>query len=175
METPKKMFIAHWNADEIVEFLQNAEKQIGDLTPLMKTARVFLKQTVDENFETEGQHTGEKWKELSDKYKKMKLKKSKSKDIKILHFEGDLRHSIMAKSDQTSATVGTNSPYAAVHNFGFKGEVTKESKKGKRFTCNMNMPKREFMRINEIQKEYLLADLKVKLTELLMQQKAKNS
>ena len=154
-------FKAKWNAKDIVALLRTAEKQLGDLSPLMKTARVLMKGIVDENFETEGTHTGEKWQSWSDEWKKQRIKMGKGSG-KILNLSGSLRRSILSKSDSNTATVYTNKVYAAIHNFG-------GTKKLKR---NQNMSKREFMRINDTQAEFMLADLKISLEEMLMQAKA---
>jgi phage virion morphogenesis protein len=44
-----------------------------------------------------------------------------------------------------SAIIGTDVPYASVHNYGYKGSVNARSKKGKSFSRNVNMPARQFM------------------------------
>lgn len=163
----KKIFEADFKAEQVIKFLEDAAKQVKDIRPLMKVAAHFMKSTVDENFETEGQHTGDKWKEWSTNWKKQRLKE-KHGEGGILQFRGDLRRSLRSKYDDTSAMAIVSGDYAAAHNFGFKGKVNKTSSKGKRFTCNMNMPKREFMRINEREQEYLIADLTVKLKEMFM-------
>lgn len=163
----KEIFEAKFNADEVTKFLNDASKKISDLRPLMRVAAQYLKFVVDENFETEGTFTGEKWKEWSDKYKKQRMKQSRGQG-KILTLEGSLRKDIRSKYDNTTASVIANKEYAAVHNFGLKRKISKTSSKGKRFKCNMNMPKREFMRINEREQENLIGDLTVKLTEMLL-------
>ena len=156
-----EMFKAKWNGKDIIAFLRTAEKKLGDLSPLMKAARVELKGIIDENFETEGKHTGDKWKEWSDEWKKQRMKMGEGSG-KILNLSGKLRKTIMAKSDRNTATIYTNRDYAAIHNFG-------GNKKLKR---NKTMPRREFMRINDTQVEYLLADLKISLEEMLMKAEA---
>ncbi|MCD8025327.1 MAG: phage virion morphogenesis protein [Candidatus Gastranaerophilales bacterium] len=165
---PDKFFTSSFNADESVKFLNNLQKKFKDLSPLMKTARVFLKKTVNKNFETQGEHTDEKWMPWSENYKKWRMKNGKSLKL-ILTLDGELRRSIMAKSGKDYALVGTNKEYAAIHNFGYKGKVNKKSKKGKLFTAKMNMPKREFMRLDDKTKEELLAELYIKSEEMIIE------
>ncbi len=64
----------------------------------------------------------------------------------------------MSKSSKDWAMVGTNKIYAAIHNFG--GNNTLKH--------NKTMPKREFMRIDDTQREFLQADLYIKLQEILI-------
>lgn len=153
-----KFFKSNFNAKDITKFLNEAAKKLSDLTPLMKTARVFLKKTVDENFETEGEHTGKKWKAWKEKWKKQRIKMGRD-DGKILNLDGGLRRSILAKHGSDFALVGTNKKYAAIHNFGGNKSLKR----------NKTMPKREFMRIDETQQEYLQADLYVQLKDILIE------
>ncbi len=154
----KKTFEYDFQAKEVQKFLEKSAKKLSDLRPLMREAAQGLKFVVDQNFETEGTFTGDKWQAWSDKYKKWRLKQKKGQGS-ILSFEGRLRRSIVASSSATEAIVGTNVKYAAAHNFGCDKTVNKTSKKGKRFSCNMNTPKREFMRINETEQQNLIEDL----------------
>lgn len=162
-----KFFTYGFKAKEIVKFLNNIQKEIQDLTPLMKVARRFLKNTVDENFETSGTHTGEKWESWSEKWKKQRIKMGRGSG-KILNLEGELRRSIKAKHGKDFTQVGTASEYAAIHNFGFKGKVKKKSKKGKMFSAKLNMPKREFMRLNDAAIDELYAELYIAAKERIL-------
>ena len=159
----KEPFEAEFNAKEVTKFLNESAKKLSDLRPLMREAAQGLKFVVDQNFETEGTFTGDKWQAWSDKYKKWRLKKKKGQGG-ILSFEGNLKRDIRSGYDNTTAFVASGKDYAAIHNFGFKGIVTKErenKRKGTktRFSCNMNTPKREFMRINETEQQNLIEDL----------------
>ncbi len=40
-----KFFTSNFNAKDITDFLNDCAKKLSDLSPLMKTARVFLKKT----------------------------------------------------------------------------------------------------------------------------------
>lgn len=152
-----KSFRANFNAKDIINYLNNASKQLRDLSPIMKIARVFLKNTVDDNFETQGEATGEKWAPWSDSWKKRRIKMGRGSG-KILNLEGHLRRDIRAKSGKDFALVGTNKEYAAIHNFGGNKNLKR----------NKTMPKREFMRLNKSKKEELLAELYLGVEERLM-------
>lgn len=165
-----KFFTYGFKVKDVVKFLNDIQKEIQDLTPLMKVARRFLKKTVDENFETSGTHTGEKWKEWSEKWKKQRIKMGRGSG-KILNLEGELRRSIKAKHGKDFAQVGTASEYAAIHNFGFNGTVQKKSKKGKLFSAKLNMPKREFMRLNDAAKDELYAELYITAKDIMLNKK----
>lgn len=156
-----KFFTTNFNAEEIVKFLNHQSKLFKDLSPLMKVARVFMKYTIDENFETEGSHTGEKWAEWSPLWKKRRSRMGRGNG-KILGLYGELRKDIRAKHGKDFAMVGTNKKYAALHNFG--GDIKRGGKKiGK-------MPQREFMRMDKYSKEELQAELYIKAKEFLIEE-----
>ena len=153
-----KFFKASVDCKNVVDFLKKKVEQFKDLSPLMKVARVFLKNTVNKNFETEGTHTGEKWPEWSEEYKEWRLKHGKSGG-KIMTLDGHLRRDIRAKSGKDFAMVGTNKVYAALHNFGGNGSLKR----------NKTMKKREFMRMDDVRKDELWAELYIKAEEMLME------
>lgn len=153
-----KFFKASFDCKDAIDFLKKKAEQFKDLTPLMKVARVFLKNTVDKNFETEGQHTGDKWPEWSESYKKQRLKMGKSGG-KIMTLDGHLRRDVRAKSGIDYAMVGRNKNYAALHNYGGNSSLKH----------NKTMPKREFMRLDDNAKDHLFAELYIKAEEMLME------
>lgn len=89
-----------------------------DLSPAMRAAAGLMHDAVEENFEQEGRP---KWKSLAKPTIKQREKEG-SWPGKILQRSGGrgLVGSITKHSDATSAVVGTNSVYAAIHNFGGK-------------------------------------------------------
>lgn len=155
-------FRTSFNSGAVVKFLNGTAKKLKDLSPLMKTARVVLKKSVDDNFETQGESLGKKWKPWSEGWKKYRLKK-KHGSGKILNFSGELRRDIRAKSGRDFALVGVNKEYAAIHNFGGASHLKR----------NKNMPKRKFMALSEYQKDNLLAELYLKTEEMLMENGAR--
>lgn len=118
--------------------MRDVQEIFGDLKPLFKRLRRTILNIIDDNFDTEGSASGEKWQELSEKYNKRKIKLY-GVGKKILEASGDLRKSFTSKIDKTSLTIGTTKEYAAIHNFGMDEK---------------NMPQREFML-----KEFQIGDL----------------
>ncbi len=153
-----KFFKASFDCKDAINFLKKKAEQFKDLSPLMKVARVFLKNTVNKNFETQGEHTGNKWQPWSETYKKQRLKMGKSGG-KIMTLDGHLRRDVHAKSGADFAMVGTNKIYAAIHNFGGNSSLKH----------NKTMKKREFMRLDDNAKDHLYAELYIKAEEMLVE------
>jgi phage virion morphogenesis protein len=158
-----KYFEVNFDSKIVTDFLKSQLKALDeDFPKLMKLARVIMKEIVDENFETEGVHTGEKWKEWSDSWKKKRLAMGKSTG-RILNLDGTLRRSILADSGHDWARVGTNKVYAAIHNYGGNSALKH----------NKTMPKREFMRLDKPAMENLYGELYVLAKELLIDKEIK--
>ena len=79
---------------------------------------IYLLNLIDENFETQGQSSGEKWQELSDSWKEYRKKINKQGNS-ILEFNGDLRRSMLSQIKKDSLTIGSPLVYSAVHQFGY--------------------------------------------------------
>ena len=155
-----KNYTVNIDSAPIIEFLKEKKAQLnGDFSKLMKVARVYMKNTINENFETEGKNTGEKWAPWQEKYK---LNRPKGK---ILSLMGHLRRDMRAKSGKDYAQILFNKEYAAIHNFG--GDIqTKYAK--------IKMPKREYARLDDYAKEELLAELYISFEEMFLEGIAKN-
>lgn len=79
-------------------------------------------------------------------WKRRKNEKRKDKGRAILVKSGRLKRSIRKiRTTATTAVVGTDVPYASVHNHGFRGVVSGTSKLGNAFSRKMTMPRRQFM------------------------------
>jgi phage gpG-like protein len=64
----------------------------------------------------------------------------------ILVKSGRLKRSIRKiRTTPTLAVISTDVPYAAAHNYGFRGSVTGKSSTGKTFTRHMTLPRRQFL------------------------------
>lgn len=153
-----KYFEVKINTKEIVNKLNEIKKDFSNLTPFLQIIDIQLRNAIDDNFATEGTSSGEKWKEWSDTYKKWKIKNHKGNDL-ILNSSADLRQSIISEIEGNKLTIGTPMEYAAIHNFGLKKTLQKNNKKGTSFSCDMNMPKREYMRFSPQTFEELLEEL----------------
>ena len=133
------------NAD-IFKKIKEFADETGDMKPFLKVATRRIMNVIDQNFETEGKNTGEKWEDWSDIWLKRREELGKA-DGKILSLDGYLRRSIERHIDYDRAVVGSPMKYAAIHNFG--------SEEGSK----INMPQREFMRIDRVEEEKILDDL----------------
>lgn len=114
-----------------------------DQTPAMREASGIMADSVEENFEQEGRP---KWKSLAASTIRQREKVGKWPG-KILQRSGALARSITRHYDATSALVGTNSVYAAIHNFG--GKAGRGHK--------VDIPAREFLHLEPEDEEDLEA------------------
>ena len=128
-----KPFSFELNSKDITKALNKAAKETGNLEAAFKIARQKLLYAIDENFETEGQFSGERFREWSDDYAKYRSKKGRGQG-KILQLEGYLRKSLTSKISRYELIIGTNKEYAAAQNFGYAPN---------------NLEARPFMRISD--------------------------
>ena len=103
-----------------------------DSTPAMRAAAGIMNDAVEENFEAEGRPA---WKSLAASTLKQRAKEGSTG--KILQRRGNLARSITRHYDADSAVVGTNTVYAAIHNFG--GKAGRGNK--------VEIPAREFLHL----------------------------
>jgi phage virion morphogenesis protein len=80
--------------------------------------------STEENFKAEGRP---KWQDLSEVTKKQRAKKGKYPG-QILQVEGKLAASVSTYYDDDSAIIGSNLPYAAIHQLGGKAGKGKSKK-----------------------------------------------
>ncbi len=131
------------NSKSIQDYLNQAQRKLGDLAPLMKTISETMHTAVQRNFQTEGARLpGGKWQELADSTKKERAKIGKWPGS-ILQVNRNLLGGISPDHDSATAVVGSNMPfkkgYAAIHHFGGKAG------RGKGFT----MPARPFFELTD--------------------------
>lgn len=132
--------------------ISNAAQRLNGLTkpksPLMQQIARVLRETTRERFETQKDPTGKVWQ-----------KGHKKSGLTLMGKSQNLRDSIEAKSDETSATVGTNRIYGGIHQTG--GVIKAKRAKFLRFKINgqwvmrksITMPARPFLGISEADKE----------------------
>lgn len=109
--------------------LRKAVSNLQNLAPIWDDIGQEAVDSIQKTFDHEGRP--EKWIEWSTGYGNWRAHK---KPGKILTISGRLRNSITYEAQSTSVIVGTNTEYAATHNFGDK-------KRG--------IPQREFMVIQD--------------------------
>lgn len=100
---------------EVEQALLNLAKRTENLRPLMKNIAGVLASSTEENFKQEGRP--DKWTDLSEVTKKQREKINKWPG-QILQVTGQLASSISTQYDDDSAVIGSNLPYAAIHQLG---------------------------------------------------------
>ncbi|MGC8736762.1 MAG: phage virion morphogenesis protein [Dissulfurimicrobium sp.] len=98
---------------EVMDALKGLQARLGDLTPAMRTVARMMESAVQRNFAEGGRP--DKWKPS---------KRALRQNGQTLMDTGRLKNSITSRSDATSAEVGTNVEYAAIHQFGGRTKPT---------------------------------------------------
>ncbi|WP_297814063.1 phage virion morphogenesis protein [uncultured Helicobacter sp.] len=119
--------------EELQGKLERLSKALENKTPLLRRIANTLQNITEESFDKQASPFGEKWKPNSPKTLQ------KKRGNKILIQSGLLSQSFTQKVTGSSAQVGTNKSYAAIHQFGGKAG------RGKR----VSIPARPFMPINK--------------------------
>ncbi len=109
---------------ELNQVLDKLFEKTSNLRPLMKNIAGIMADAVEENFKQEGQP--DKWEELKKVTIKVRTKKGYWPG-KILQMRGELAASITTKYDESSATIGSNKEYAAIHQFGGQSGKNKKA------------------------------------------------
>lgn len=99
---------------EVESRLLDWVKRSENLRPLMKNIAGIMADSTEENFKEEGRP---KWKDLSEKTKTVR-KKSGHYPGQILQVSGQLALSVTTQYDDSSAVIGSNKVYAAIHQLG---------------------------------------------------------
>ena len=107
---------------EVEKALLEIAQKTSNLRPLMKNIAGIMADSTEENFKEEGRP---KWKDLSEKTKTAR-KKTGHYPGQILQVSGQLALSVTTQYDDTSAIIGSNKVYAAIHQLG--GQAGKNQK-----------------------------------------------
>jgi len=118
--------------EELLELAKRGE----NLRPLMKNIAGIFASSTEENFKEEGRP--DKWTELAEITKEKRQKKHKWPG-QILQVEGQLASSVNTQYDDESAVIGSNQPYAAIHQLGGKAGKNKKVK----------IPARPYLRLTD--------------------------
>lgn len=119
--------------EELQDKLERLSKILENKTPLLRRIANTMQNTIEESFQSQASPFGEKWKNNATATKR------KKRGNKILIQSGLLSQSFTQKVTGSSAQVGTNKQYAAIHQFGGKAG------RGKK----VSIPARPFMPINK--------------------------
>lgn len=107
---------------KVEKALLEIAQKTSNLRPLMKNIAGIMADSTEENFKEEGRP---KWKDLSEKTKTAR-KKTGHYPGQILQVSGQLALSVTTQYDDTSAIIGSNKVYAAIHQLG--GQAGKNKK-----------------------------------------------
>ena len=99
---------------KVEKALLEIAQKTSNLRPLMKNIAGIMADSTEENFKEEGRP---KWKDLSEKTKTAR-KKTGHYPGQILQVSGQLALSVTTQYDETSAIIGSNKVYAAIHQLG---------------------------------------------------------
>jgi len=112
------------NIDEVLQKVQQLQHQGENLAPVFSEIANVLLNASEDAFETQKSAvTGQAWQALAASTLQQKAKQGKG-DRQILESDFQLRETLAASSDATSAAVGVNATselgykYPAVHQFG---------------------------------------------------------
>lgn len=105
------------------EKLLELAKRGENLRPLMKNIAGIFASSTEENFKEEGRP--EKWTDLAEITKEKRKKKDKWPG-QILQVQGQLASSVNTQYDDESVVIGSNLPYAAIHQLGGKAGKNKK-------------------------------------------------
>ena len=110
---------------EVNKRLLEIARKTENLRPLMKNIAGILAFSTEENFKNEDRP--EKWTDLADITKENRRKQHKYPG-QILQVSGQLASSISTQYDDNSAVIGSNLPYAAIHQLGGQAGRNKKVK-----------------------------------------------
>ena len=154
--------------------LQRKLKAVNDMMRSMKpywksVGEYVQRQTIKERFEKEQSPDGQKWKPHSEMTKKMRAKRHKTGDMRILKDTGELRH-VLAKpvaieAGNSYVIFGTKLKYARIHQFGGIINVSKEQRgylhhRGFHVGKTIKIPARPFLGITQQEREHIKSMLK---------------
>lgn len=109
------MITVELNSPRLQALLRNVEWAVGDLEPLMRAIAAELASQTEENFEEEGRP---EWDDLSETTTSRRAKNGNWPGQMLQVSAAGLAASIVTESDDSSALVGSNKPYAAMMQFG---------------------------------------------------------
>lgn len=109
------MFTVQLEHQRLQETLRTIEWAVGDLSRLMRGIAAELASQTEENFEQQGRPD---WMPLSEATTERRKKSGTWPGQMLQVSAGGLAASITTQSDDSSALVGSNKPYAAMMQFG---------------------------------------------------------
>ncbi len=115
------MFTIEYNTRELLAALNQLAQRSIDHEPAMQTIAAELESITESAFANEQDPTtGMAWQALSDHYL---ARHPERQEGQILQSSGQLAASIESDADALSAIIGSNKPYAAIHQLGGTSEM----------------------------------------------------
>lgn len=111
---------------DVIQRLDKAHEASDHLHPLFEKISATMKLRTQGRFETETDPDGKKWPGLKPRTANRRIGSGRRGYDHMLRVRNSLYNSIVSSSDDTSAVVGTNLKYAAIHNLG--GEIEKAAR-----------------------------------------------
>lgn len=120
------------DSEKVLAKLAQLERLGRDFREPMTQAGLYMMSETMKRFQAEMTPLGKEWERLEDSTKKQRRKGKKTKyGDRILQDTGTLRDSLSSQThanaifrvSQHSVEMGTNVPYAGIHQFGFSGTV----------------------------------------------------
>ncbi len=137
------------NDKQVLDVLTDIAARFSDLSDPMASIAAVMESRTEESFETEtSATTGSPWPELSENYLNKRPKRRGGKMLQVS--AGGLAASIEGDSGDFWASIGSNKPYAAIHNWGGLPEM----KPGP-----AAIPAREYLGINAEDEQSILTIL----------------
>lgn len=133
---------------KVEKALLEIAQKTSNLRPLMKNIAGIMADSTEENFKEEGRP---KWKDLSEKTKTAR-KKTGHYPGQILQVSGQLALSVTTQYDETSAVIGSNKVYAAIHQLG--GQAGKNKKTTIPARPYLRLPENDYHNILEVIEKY---------------------
>lgn len=126
--------------------LAEAEARTDDLAPLMRAVAKILLLGTQRRFERQVDADGKPWQRLSPRTAARRIGRHRRGFGNILRSEGHLYGSITAEASGVEAAVGSNLPYAAIHQLG--GVVNHPARERQLFLGRRNVGNR-FVRASD--------------------------
>ena len=152
-----------------IQGLKKLQKKLKATENIMRSMKPYWqlvgqyvqRKTIKERFDKEQAPDGQKWKPLSEMTKKMRAKRHKTGNMKILKDNGELRRSITYEAGNNYVKVGSVLKYARVHQFGCTIHVSKKQRAYLHYRgfhikkSIITIPARPFLGITQQEREHI--------------------
>lgn len=111
---------------ELEQFLQRFERRLANTVEINRRIGETIVGLTDDRFKTQTDPEGQPWQDL--KPRTWQRKRKTGGILKILQEQGTLRDTIVYEADGQGVSIGSNLPYAVIHQFG--GTVQQRARSG---------------------------------------------